>query len=130
MTLEARRQAAALSPDASDRRERRHERGAEGAFGEQIPQDVWQAESDAEGVHGIAGTEKIRKNLIADETQDPAGHRRDADDPGRPYELLAFGRGRRGAPRRPRLIQVCGARARSRPFRQRSCPRDPPSPPS
>ena len=75
----------------------RHERGAQGAFGEQIPQDVRQAEGDAEGVHGIAGTEKIRKNLIADETKDPAGHRRDADDPGRAYELLAL---RRGGPTR------------------------------
>ena len=68
-------------------RERRHERGAERAFGEQIAQDVGEAERDAEGVHRIAGAEEVREDLIADESQHAAGHRRDADDASRSDEL-------------------------------------------
>ena len=64
-------------------RKRRHERRAHRAFSEQVTQDVWNTERDAEGIHRVGRTEKIRENLVADQSENPAGHRRSADDPSR-----------------------------------------------
>ena len=68
--------------------ERRHQRRAHRAFGEQIAEHIGKAEGDAEGVHRIAGAEEVGENLIANEPEHPAGHRRHADDAGRSDELV------------------------------------------
>ena len=70
-------------------RERTGERGDEGsrhrAFGKEIAQQVRDSEGDVERVHfdATAGAEQCREDRLAGDTQHAAGHRGDADEPGR-----------------------------------------------
>ncbi len=64
-------------------RERRHERGAHRAFGEQIAHEVGNAERDVVGVHRVARAEERRQHLFADDAEDAARHRRGAGRRGR-----------------------------------------------
>ena len=88
MRFDASRHADSSVADRERSRKRGNERGAERPFGEEISQDVRKAKRDAESVHRIAGAEEIRENLIADETQSAAGHRRDADNASGADQLL------------------------------------------
>ena len=65
-------------------REGRHERRAHGPFGEEIPDEIGNAERDDERVHVAAGAEERRQHLIAGESEDAAGQGGGAGDAGRP----------------------------------------------
>ena len=78
-----RRHASSLPFSVRRRGERRHERGAHRAFGEQIADEVGNAERDDEGVHVVARAEDRGEHLIADEAEDAAGERRGAGQAGR-----------------------------------------------
>ena len=54
-------------------RERRHERGAHGAFREQVANEVRDAERHDEGVHVVAGAEDGGEHLIAQQAENAAG---------------------------------------------------------
>ena len=62
-------------------REGRDEGRAHRAFGEEIADQIGNAERDVERVHLVAGAEERRQHLIADETEDAARQRRDAGEP-------------------------------------------------
>ena len=63
-------------------REGGDERRAHGAFGEQIAHQVGDAEGDAKRVVGVAGAEVIGEDRVADQAEDAAGHRRQAEEAG------------------------------------------------
>ncbi len=60
-----------------------HERRAHRTFGEQVADEVGDAEGHAERVHRVAGAEVERQHLIADQAQDAAGHGRQTEQSGR-----------------------------------------------
>ena len=64
-------------------REGRDERGAHRAFGEEIADEVGDAERDQERVHRVAGAEVVREDLVAHQPEDAAGHGGQAEDAGR-----------------------------------------------
>ena len=70
-------------------RECRHERGAHGAFGEQIANEVGDAERHDEGVHVVARAEDGGEHLIAEQAENPADERRGAGQAGRAGEERA-----------------------------------------
>jgi hypothetical protein len=61
-------------------REGRYERGAHRSFGEQIADEIGNAERDREGVHVVARAIEREDHLIADEAEDAAGQRRETGD--------------------------------------------------
>ena len=56
-------------------RERRHERGAHRAFGEEVAHQVGNAEGDEVGVHLVARAEQRGEHLLAHEAEEAAGER-------------------------------------------------------
>jgi hypothetical protein len=70
-------------------RERRDERGAHGPLGEEVPDEVGQAERDVVRVHVIAGAESDEQDLVAQQPEHAAAHRCRADKAGRPRETGA-----------------------------------------
>jgi hypothetical protein len=66
--------------------ERRQERGGEGAFAEQSPEEVGGAERDGERVPGGGGAEVSRAEHVAHEPEDARQQRARADDAGRADE--------------------------------------------
>ena len=50
-----------------------HEGGAHRAFGEEVPDQIRDAERDNERVHLVAGPEETSQDLIASEAKDAAG---------------------------------------------------------
>ena len=65
-----------------------HERGAHRAFGEQIADEIGNAERDDERVHLVAGAEERGEHLIADEAENAAGERGGAGEAGRSREAV------------------------------------------
>ena len=63
-------------------REGRDERRAHGAFGEQVADEVGDAEGDAKRVRGVAGAEVVGEHLIPHQPENAAGHRGQPEDPG------------------------------------------------
>ena len=61
-------------------RERWHERSRHGTFGKQIAQQIGNSERDVEGVHRRARPEHRREHGFTSDAEEPAGHRRDADE--------------------------------------------------
>ena len=62
--------------------EGRDEGGGHGPFGEQVTQQIRYAERHVEGVHLDAGSEERRQYHLPRDPEYPAGHRRNADEPG------------------------------------------------
>jgi hypothetical protein len=60
-----------------------HEGGAHRPFGEEIADQIRNAERHDEGVHLVAGAEQRRQHLIASQTEEPTGQRGGAGDAGR-----------------------------------------------
>ena len=81
--------------------ERRHERRAHRAFGEQVAHQVRDAGRHVEGVHRVPGAEAVGEDLVADQAEKAAGERRRADDargsrePGPARRAIGVGRLRR-----------------------------------
>ena len=64
-------------------REGRDECRAHRAFGEEVTDEVGDAEGDAERIHRVAGAEVVGQDLVADQPEDSAGHGRQAEKAGR-----------------------------------------------
>ena len=64
-------------------------------FGEQVAQQVGDAERDQERIHRVAGAEPVGQHLFADQPEHAAGHGGGADDAGRAGEVAGGRSGRR-----------------------------------